>query len=121
MAAPAPRGLRNNARVAWLVAGFSIAAAIALAMAMSLRREAVDTRVTRAAILPPAGVAGAAVPGSRFTLSPDGRRLAFLGTDGTGTRLWVRPIEALTALTDLGPLAAARIGPKMLAALNRAL
>ena len=30
-------------------------------------------------------------------------------------------IEALTALTDLGPLAAARIGPKMLAALNRAL
>jgi DNA helicase II / ATP-dependent DNA helicase PcrA len=30
-------------------------------------------------------------------------------------------VEALTALTDLGPLSAARIAPKMLAALNRAL
>jgi len=97
-AAQPPRGLGSNARIAWLVAAVSVAAALALAVAMSLPREAVDTRVTRASILLPDGVALATpVPGSRFSLSPDGLKLAFIGTDGAGQRLWVRQIEAVTA------------------------
>jgi Tol biopolymer transport system component len=53
----------------------------------------VGMRVTRVSVLPPEKSTLYTV-----TVSPDGRRLAFIATDATGKRLlWVRPLDSLAA------------------------
>ena len=97
-AAISRRRVWNDVRSAWSVAAVALAAAVALGVTAYWARGTVDTRVTRASILPPPGGAWARVaPGTGFTLSPDGLNLAFIGMGDGGQRLWVRPIEAVTA------------------------
>ena len=90
---------RRSARFAWFLAAVFMVLALALGATIYLRQPPADTAVYRASILPPETAAWATVtPATRFTLSPDGRRLAFIATDTTGrTQLWVRSLDGLGA------------------------
>jgi hypothetical protein len=62
----------------------------------------VDAPAFRTAILPPPGVSirdtRSNLPARRLAISPDGRQLAFTGTERDGSiRLWVRALEGTTA------------------------
>jgi serine/threonine protein kinase/Tol biopolymer transport system component len=98
-------------RLAWAVAGAAVVMAL-VAGVMSYRRPTAepDTRVYRTSILSPPGgsIPAVLVPSARFALSPDGRRLAFVGAEdpqgtlgeilaGGVTRLWVQSLDGLTA------------------------
>ena len=86
---------RITRHLPWIVAGVLFIALLAALpfVISSLRRAPVDTPVTRVSVLPQEK--------SRLytvTVSPDGRRLAFIATDATGKRLlWVRPLDSLAA------------------------
>jgi len=86
---------RITKHLPWIVAGvlfIALLAALPLVVS-SLRRAPVDLRVTRVSVLPPEK----STVGT-LTISPDGRRLAFIATDATGkTLLWVRPLDSLAA------------------------
>ena len=87
----------------WLASGGWIAAAVLLAAfgALSLVhfRETPPTALTtRFQVLPPDRATSADYP----TISPDGRRLAFVATVDGKTLLWVRPLDSLTAQTLAG-------------------
>ncbi|PYR66299.1 MAG: hypothetical protein DMF88_16790 [Acidobacteria bacterium] len=86
-------------RVAWIASALVTAVAVlAVGSVLSLRRAPADTRAYRSSILPSPGASRPAglVPSSRFALSPDGRRLAFVGTDAGGvTALWVQSLDEL--------------------------
>jgi dipeptidyl aminopeptidase/acylaminoacyl peptidase len=83
----------------WTVAVLLFALAAGLGARLYLGRTPVEIAVVRASVLPPDGVRWAvATPATRFALSPDGRRLAFMGTDSDGrTRIWVRAVDSLVA------------------------
>jgi len=95
---PAAR-LRRRDRLAWTIAVLAVVAAGVL----YLRRPPVDTDVYRSALLLPAGVSLPPVgvglrflvnPSSRFSISPNGQRIAFVGTEAGGvTRLWVQSLD----------------------------
>ena len=86
---------RITKHLPWIVAGVLFIALLAALpfVISSLRRAPVDMTVTRVSVLPPEK----STVGT-LTVSPDGRRLAFIATDATGkTLLWVRPLDALVA------------------------
>ena len=86
---------RITKHLPWIVAGVLFIALLAALpfVISSLRRAPVDTPVTRVSVLPPEK----STVGT-LTVSPDGRRLAFIATDATGKRLlWVRPLDSLAA------------------------
>jgi len=96
--APVARRARRE-RVAWIsLALVTVAAVLAVGSVLYLQRAPADTRAYRSSILPSLGASRPAglLPSSRFALSPDGRRLAFVGTDAGGvTALWVQSLEGL--------------------------
>ena len=82
--------------IAWTIAAISLIAAISVS-AYYLTRP-VDSRITRTSILPPEGTSWIGTPpATRFSLSPDGRRLASIGTKNGVRQLWVRPLDSLVA------------------------
>jgi serine/threonine protein kinase len=86
---------RITKHLPWIVAGVLFIALLAALpfVISSLRRAPVDTPVTRVSVLPPEKSTLGTV-----TVSPDGRRLAFIATDATGKRLlWVRPLDSLAS------------------------
>jgi len=88
------RGL-NRERLAWVVAGVLLVGLLAsLPFTIAHFRQApAEVRTTRFSVLPPEKSTLGAV-----TISPDGRRLAFIARDAAGKDLlWVRPLDALTA------------------------
>ena len=90
---------RRGKAVAWIAVATGLALAAVAAAAVFWRAKPVDTPLYRSSLLPPDKATWAsATPATRFAVSPDGRRLAFLatGTDGV-TRIWVRPLGALVA------------------------
>jgi len=91
-AAPAA-GLRNRERAAWALSAVLLVTALGLAAA-HFRRPAADQAAIRFTILPPEKTTLAF---DDPQLSPDGRRLAFLGTTEGRTRLWVRSFDSLAA------------------------
>jgi len=84
-------------RVAWTASALvTVAALLAVGSVLYLRRAPADTRAYRSSISPSPGASRPAglLPSSRFALSPDGRRLAFVGTDAGGvTALWVQSLD----------------------------
>src|SRR5207253_469247 len=86
---------RITRHLPWIVAGVLFIALLAALpfVISSLRRAPVDTPVIRVSVLPPEKSTLGTV-----TVSPDGRRLAFIATDAMGkTLLWVRPLDSLAA------------------------
>ena len=91
-AAAVPR--RTRERLTWSVAGMTLG--VALATAFWQPAPTLDTRVYRTSILLPRGfIHGSIIPSSRFTLSPDGRRLAFAAYPSGGAllQLWVESLD----------------------------
>jgi Tol biopolymer transport system component len=88
-----PRAQRA-ARLAWIAAALSlvIAAALAIPATWYFRRAAPEPFVTRFEIpTPPTS------DSVSFALSADGRQLAFVATSDGASRLWVRPLDQVTA------------------------
>ncbi|HKB71715.1 MAG TPA: protein kinase [Thermoanaerobaculia bacterium] len=84
---------RSRERTAWAVAAAASMAAIALGIGF-LRRAPAPKRVMRFEIPQPAGLTLMGAP----KVSPDGRNVAFVGTDAQGkSELWLRSFDALTA------------------------
>ena len=91
-------------RLGWMIAAASttaLVAALVVGSVLYLRRApAEDTLAYRSSILLPTGITlpGVLAPNARFALSPDGRRLAFVGAEAGGvTRLWVQSLNGLSA------------------------
>ena len=91
---PAFRPARRGT-IAWLaVAAAAAVAAISIAYFVTERQQT-DTRLTYRFEIPP--LPGTSYEGP-FSVSPDGRRLAFTTTDMAGLRsLWIRAVDGLTA------------------------
>ena len=87
---------RNRERLAWLVAGVLVlVGALSVPFAVvHFREPAPDNHPIRFVMLAPEK---AAVSGTPPSISPDGRRLAFVATLDGKTQLWIRPIESATA------------------------
>jgi Tol biopolymer transport system component len=86
------KGGRRRERIAWIVAGMTTLALLALGVAY-FRRPAPEAETVRLAVTPPEKA-------TRFdwpTISPDGRTLAFIAAIGGKTQLWVRPLNSTTA------------------------
>jgi eukaryotic-like serine/threonine-protein kinase len=96
--APVAQQRRNRERLAW-----GLAAALALATAALgvgfVRRAPAPERLVRFDIAQPAQLASMGAP----KISPDGRQVAFVGTNPQGkNQIWLRSLEALEARPLLG-------------------
>jgi eukaryotic-like serine/threonine-protein kinase len=89
---------RLRAWLPWAMAAVASVAAIALGAWMFLRAPT-QQPTFRSTLLPPDGVVvNELAPSRLFALSPDGRRLAFVGVGADGRRmLWVRSLDSLTS------------------------
>ncbi len=90
-AAMVPGASATGGKAAWAIAGLCILATITLAW-IHFRETAPPRQVARFQIALPENTSN-----SIFELSPDGRTLAFTASEGGRRRLWVRPIDSLTA------------------------
>jgi Tol biopolymer transport system component len=99
----APRRAHAPAWLPWTVVAVALLAAIGAGAWASLRPAPVPATF-RSTLLPPDGVAiRDQAPSRLFALSPDGRRLAFVGIGADRRRmLWVRSLNALTAQPLVG-------------------
>jgi len=87
------------------IALIAVVATLAVVRLFGVRRTAVDAPAYLSSILPPAGVLlpTSVIPRGRFELSPDGRKLAFIGVDAEGTsRLWVQSLDSSKAKSFAG-------------------
>jgi serine/threonine protein kinase len=78
--------------------GWSVAVLVFATLALlHLMERSPEGRVTRSTILPPEKLNFSTTFGGHIALSPDGKLLAFVSRDtASQTRLWVRPLNALT-------------------------
>ncbi len=93
LAHPSPiRGLsRARERVTW-----ALALAAITPLAFLARQRMVADRVVRSTRFSAPAPPGIVVPTpSSTTISPDGTMLAYAGFDSGGSRLWIRPLDAL--------------------------
>lgn len=94
----------GSPRLPWVVSGilFLIAAgAIAFHFLTLPAHE--GKRVMRSLILPPMKTNFNMLVGGHLVVSPDGNTIAFVATDSSGIdRIWVRPINSLTAISLSG-------------------
>lgn len=83
----------------WSLAAASLLLALGLGAIAIFNRQPGAAGVHRSSILLPGRLgAPADQRGATVALSPDGRRLAFVGTDANGrTQLWLRALDSLTA------------------------
>jgi len=97
----APGLIKSRELIAWIVAGIAILALTVLATRY-FRSTPTDKRVLRLSIVPPdkTAVTGGASPVAM--LSPDGRRLAFIGTTGGKDLIWVRHLDSLSSTALAG-------------------
>src|SRR5262245_3107873 len=98
--APIVQRRKNRERIAWLLAGVSAVAALALAVPYVWKAPQ-DIRTVRFPIFPTgSSIFGPAnAPLAPFPLiSPDGRRLAFVAQEpGDRPQVWVRPLDSMDA------------------------
>ena len=93
--AAAPWWRHVRTALGWAVALLA-GVVVALVTTGTPRRPAAET--TRFTIAPPPGTTiGLSQNRLRFALSPDGRRLAFVGWTGARTHIWVRSLDSLDA------------------------
>ncbi len=102
--APVVARRKNREKLAWIAAAAALLAAGAFAFGY-FRRAPGPQRTVRFEITTPPEVTSIDAP----RISPDGRHLAFNATDGSGrSRVWVRPLSALTAQPLAGTEGATR-------------
>ena len=81
----------------WAIVAGAVGAAVALTAIASrmLQPKPIEMAALRVAIVPPDGVRlSVGNPSGRFAMSPDGRRIAMVAVDRSGTQsLWVRPLD----------------------------
>ncbi len=95
---------RVNTRLAWTVAGAAVVVAAGFAVGWLAHRPARPEAV-RFFVAAPEGASAVGSP----KVSPDGRVIAYNVTDSTGvTRIWIRPLGALSAQPLAGTEQAAR-------------
>lgn len=100
------RSIFYNPQIFWTIS-FALLIAVILILVFSvLPSKEPEVQEIKATVLPPRGINYDNSIGSNLTISPDGKYIAFIGTDSTGTsKLWIRPINSLTPrpLTIAGP------------------
>ena len=104
-AAVRPKTVVTRERIAWLVAAIAIGVAAMIALAGRRPVESAGTgELFRSDLLLPQNLRLTLTdPAARFALSPDGRRLALVAADATGTpMLWVRPLDSPNAQPIVG-------------------
>jgi serine/threonine protein kinase/Tol biopolymer transport system component len=85
----------RNVHLLWSVVAVLVLTSGTFATLAYLRRPPLDTHVYRSSFVPPSDWSGI-LASARLALSPDGRRLAFTATDGSGrAMLWVRALDSL--------------------------
>ena len=93
-------------RVAWVTGGACLLALIVdlvFGRAGFFGQPAGDARVYRSSIVLPEGLRLAGPAAGRFSLSPDGRRLAIVASNaGERSMLWLRPMDTLVAQPLVG-------------------
>ena len=82
------RGTRRE-RLLWFAA-VVLTGALAATVTLSVRPRSIDAPETRLQVVTPA--ADGLSRSISFSLSPDGRTLAYWATDGTRNRIWLRPL-----------------------------
>ncbi|HEV2494922.1 MAG TPA: protein kinase [Terriglobia bacterium] len=98
--APVVARRKNRERVAWAVAGALAVLAALLAVGFVLRAPQPQSLIRASIGLPPQTTAP---PLGFFSISPDGRRLAFVAAPvGGQLQLWVRPLDSLAAQSLAG-------------------
>lgn len=85
----------SRTRAALAIAGLGILLGLVATALVLRQRSFQEPRVVKASILPPdkARFVGGSLP----ALSPSGRRLAFAAASDSGTQLWIRDLDSLTA------------------------
>jgi hypothetical protein len=99
MPALEPRWIKTRELIAWASAVLFVILTVALSV-LYVRRVPVEVHAVRSFILPPekTNFEFGGRRGARITVSPDGRRLAFVATTAEGGNLlWVRSLDALSA------------------------
>jgi Tol biopolymer transport system component len=79
---------RSLEGLAWITAAFLAVSTLFLAV-LRVREPPIEQRAVRLSVLP-------AQPTGDFTLSPDGRLLAFVAGSERNARLWIQPLDSLT-------------------------
>ena len=97
----------RSARLAWIVAGVAVLAALAVAgVSMWPRPAAPSLGVVRFTLPPPPGTErfghngsgrGTNPPAPHYAVSPDGRTLAFVALEPSGPSLWLQSLESGSA------------------------
>jgi eukaryotic-like serine/threonine-protein kinase len=97
IAAAAPQVIAGKARrTTMIVAALGLIAAITFAILYFRRPSIEPLPTTKVSVLPPPNTSFAS--NSAPVISPDGRKLAFVGRDASGrSLLWVRPLDTLIA------------------------
>lgn len=101
-----PQMQKKSSPLPWIVSGVLFLIASAAIGYMLFPKPVIPPAplpVTRAYIFPPSKVNFNVQAGGHIAISPDGKKIAFVGSDTTGTnQLWVRPVESLTPLPLAG-------------------
>ncbi len=101
-----PEVQKKSNPLPWIISGLLFVIAAGAIGYMLLPKPATPPTplpVTRAYILPPSKVNFNVSNGGHLAVSPDGKKVAFVGTDTTGTnQLWVRPVESLAPVPLVG-------------------
>ena len=89
-----------NPKLFWSAAAVLFIAVILLLVFFVFNKTEIEVQQIKASIMPPYGINYDNSMGSNLAISPDGKYISFVGTDSTGiSRLWVRPVNSLTART----------------------
>ena len=97
-AMPAAASPQRERRLAWpwIAAAIALLAGVAgVAVWRSLSTDASTAPIMRFGLTMPAGERLSRIPG--VAISPDGRHVAYVGTDGSVTRLFIRPLDSAQA------------------------
>src|SRR5262249_29475633 len=93
----APARFTARERFAWLLAGlFAMSSVVAGALLLA-RPKSVDERVLRYTLAPPEHASLSNLGANADSVSPDGRRLAFLARRGGTFSIWIRDLDSLAA------------------------
>jgi serine/threonine protein kinase len=101
---PAPAvSKKSSTLIPWLVAAAMVLVAAGAIAVLFTTQPSSDVEVIRASILPPSGINYNTQVGGHIAISPDGRTLAFVGTDSVSkSQLWVRHLNSLAPIALSG-------------------